>query len=112
MAIYRDDCDIYPDTEIRALTKHSMELPGGRIVDYGLCAENFLRAHGGSGRCVGTRDVTEPSITFYSAPRPTRIVFTKRSRLLEFFDRENAVNRFRTICRLLEFGGYTTRDES
>lgn len=112
MGIQFDESNVFSDSDIRALTKTGIELPGGRLIDHAACAESFCQVHGDSGKCVGERDVTVPSITYYTAPLPTRIVFPKKNRLLEFFDRDNAVSRFRTLCRFLEQEGYATRDVS
>lgn len=113
MEIRFDDYNAYPDSDIRAVTEAGIELSTGQFIDFARCAANFHTVHGGSGRCVGERDVTgsNPSVAFYTAPLTTHIVFAERGRLRELFGR-SAVDRFHSLCRQIGAAGYTTCDMS
>lgn len=113
MDIRFDEYNAYPDSDIIAVTDEGITLSNGQLLDFAGCAANFRAVHGGSGRCVGERDVTgsSPSIVFYTAPVTTHIVFVSGGKLREFFGR-NAADRFHALCRQIEGFGYTTRDLS
>lgn len=112
MDIRFDDYNAYPNTDIRAVTKKGILLSTGQFIDYAECAANFYAVHGGSGKCVGGRNVQERTIVFYTAPLTTHLVWVEENKFLEFFRRNKAVDDFRAQCRLIEHAGFTTYDES
>ena len=112
MEIRFDDYNAYPDSDVAAVTAEGLRLSTGQFVDYAECAANFYRLYGGSGKCVGERNVCELSITYYTAPLTTHIVFTEGSWSQKLFRHKSAEERFRTFCKLLADAGYTTMDES
>lgn len=112
MELRFDDYNAYPDSDIREVTEQGIVLSTGQFIDYAQCAANFHSLHGGSGKCVGERNVQERTIIFYTAPLTTHITFPEGSRLREFFRRENAVRRFHKLCRQINETGYQTKDET
>lgn len=114
MDIRFDEYNAYPDSDIREVTETGIVLSAGQRIDYAACAANFQAVHGGSGRCVGEREVSSSdyTIAFYTAPLTTHIVFTSASKLREFFRKETAVNRYHALLKRIADAGYTTRDMS
>lgn len=112
MEIRFDDYNAYPDTDILEVTEAGIQLSTGQFISYDECAANFSRLYGGSGKCVGERNISELSVTCYTAPLTTHIVFTDGNWFQKLFRRESAVEKFRTFCTLLADAGYTTMDES
>ena len=112
MAIRFDTYNAYPDSDILAVTERGIKLSTGQFIDYAQCALNFHHIHGGSGKCVGERDVSDLSIAFYTAPLTTHIVFVEGSKLRELFRKETAVQKFHALCCRIADAGYTTMDES
>lgn len=98
------------DDSIKLLTAQGILLENGDFIDFAECAANFAALHGGSGRCVGERDITgsNPSFGFYTAPLTTHIFFMPRG----LFGQRKALRRFHEMQRKLESFGYTTYDMS
>ena len=112
MEIRFDDYNAYPDSDIREVTERGITLSTGQFIDFAECAGNFSGLYGGSGKCIGERNAQELTVIFYTAPLTTHITFTKRSRILEFFRKDDAAQRFHKLCRQINAAGYTTKDES
>lgn len=114
MDIRFDAYNAYPDSDIVSVTDKGVTLSTGQFLDFAQCAANFQAVHGGSGRCVGERDVSgsDPSIGFYTAPITTHILFLSGSKLREFFRWDSAVVRFQRLRRQIEDAGFTTCDMS
>lgn len=111
MDIRFDDYNAYPNTDIRRLTKKGITLSTGLVIDYAQCAANYQAVHGGSGKCVGERNVSERTIIFYTAPLTTHLTFVEGNRFLEFFRLHKTAEDFHALCDLIEHAGYTTCDE-
>lgn len=109
MDIRFDDYNAYPDSDIVSVTDKGITLSTGQFINFSDCAANFHSIHGGSGKCVGERDLSgsDPSIAFYTAPLTTHIVFPKRG-----IFRPSAVSRFHKLCRQIADAGCTTYDGS
>lgn len=101
MELRFDDYNAYPDSDIREVTETGIHLSTGQWIDFAVCAENFYRIRGGSGKCVGEREISGPdcTIAFYTAPLTTHIVFFKYP-------------KFRRLLGQLSELGYTTYDAS
>ena len=106
--------DAFPDSDILTVTAEGVTLSNGRFLDFAQCAANYHAVHGGSGKCVGERDVTgsDPSIAFYTAPLTTHIVFVSGGKLREFFKKKTAADRYHALLKQIADAGYTTYDES
>lgn len=112
MEIRFDDYNAYPDSVIQEVTPNGILLTTGQFIDYAACAENFRSLYGGSGTCVGERNVEELTVIFYTAPLTTHITFTEGGRLREFFRKDSAVQQLHALCRQIREAGWTTRDET
>lgn len=103
-----EDYHVCLDDDVRALTAQGILLENGSFIDFAECAANFAALHGGSGRCVGERDITgsNPSFGFYTSPLTTHIFFMPRG----CFGRRSALRRFREMQKQIESFGFTTYD--
>lgn len=99
-----------PDSAIQTVTEKGILLKNGDFIDFAQCAANFTALHGGSGTCVGERDITgsSPSFRFYTTPLTTHIFFMPR----RIFGRTAALRRFHSLQKQIETFGYTTYDLS
>lgn len=107
MDIRSDDHNAYPDSDILSISAEGIMLSTGQLIDYADCARNFHSVHGGRGKCVGERDVTDCSIVFYTAPLTINIGFVGRR-----WFRPSPIDRFRSLLREITNAGDTTMDES
>lgn len=105
-----EDYKACPDAAITEITPDGIRLENGEYIRFADCAANFSSVHGGSGKCVGERDVTgsNPSFGFYTAPLTTHIFFLFKGPL----GRRAALRRFRAFQKQIESFGYTTYDIS
>ena len=103
-----EDYHACPDDAITAVTPEGIQTENGTFIRFADCAANFAALHGGSGKCVGERDVTgsNPSIDLYTAPLTTHIIFVSKGLL----GRGAAMRRFHALQRQIESFGYTTYD--
>lgn len=102
------DYHVCPDSAVQAITTKGILLENGEFIDFAECTANFAAIHGGSGKCVGERDITgaNPSFGFYTAPLTTHIIFIPRG----LFGRRKALLHFHAMQRKLEAFGFTTYD--
>ena len=111
MDIRFDEYNAYPESDIVSVTEMGITLSTGQFIDFAQCAQNFQCVHGGSGKCVGERDVAgdsaSPSIAFYTAPLTTHIVFVGGG-----WFRPSPERQFRKLCQQIADAGYTTYDGS
>ena len=103
-----EDYHACPDNAVTEITPEGIRTESGTFIRFAECAANFAALHGGSGRCVGERDITgsNPSITLYTAPLTTDIIFISRGPL----GRSAALRRFHALLKQIEAFGYTTYD--
>lgn len=78
------------------------------------CSYNYERSYGGSGKCVGERDITgsNPSIIFYTAPLTTHIFFMSGNKLKEVFSKNSVQQRFHKLQNQIVDAGFLTFDLS
>ncbi len=107
MEIRFDTYNAYPESDIVTVTERGIRLSTGQFIDFAVCAENFHSVHGGSGKCVGERDICDRSIAFYTAPLTTHIVFVGGG-----WFKPSPEKEFRKLCRQIADAGYTTYDAS
>lgn len=109
MDIRFDDYNAYPESDIVAVTETGITLSTGQFIDFAQCAANFHSVHGGSGKCVGEREVggSDCTIAFYTAPLTTHIVFVGGG-----WFKPSPERRFRKLCQQIAHAGYTTYDGS
>ena len=83
----------------------------GIFIDFSACAEKFKAVNPqSSGKCVGERDITDWSFTFYADPKPIMIKFLPRNKLIEFISLNNTIRRFHTLQFKIRNFGYSTYD--
>lgn len=107
----KNDRIFVADRDIIAIDKDGIHLCNGYI-DLHQCAANYHAEHGGSGRCVGEREITAMYFDFYTAPKKYRVTFLARNKWFETFSRNSAAKRFRRLQEQLLGFGFTTRDLS
>ena len=108
MELRFDEYNAYPDSDIVTVTEKGITLTTGQFIDFAQCADNFHRVHGGSGKCVGEREVTgsDCTIAFYTAPLTTHIVFVGG------WFKPSPERQFGKLCQQIADVGYTTYDGS
>jgi hypothetical protein len=101
------------EKDILEINREGIKYTGG-FIDFSECAANFKEEHGGSGKCVGERDITgsNPSFGFYTAPLTTHIFFIPKGKLSEFISKSSTYERFHDMQKKIIEYGYTTRDMS
>ena len=105
-----EDYDACTGNEITGISKAGISLTSFGFINFKECAYNFMQTEGGSDRCVGEREITDLSFTFYTSPKPIMIKFIERNKLIEFIGKENTVSRFNKLHNQILKYGYTTRD--
>lgn len=108
---YFADYEVFSEDEIDEITPKGISLRNGMFIEFSVCAENFKNMNPQSGgKCIGEREITERSFTFYAAPKPIKIKFLPRNKLIEFFSANGMVKRFRSLQRRINEFGYSTYD--
>ncbi len=108
---YFSDYEAYTEDEIAEITSKGILLKNGMFIDFSVCAENFKETnHQSSGKCVGEREISFLSFTFYANPKPIMIKFLPRNKLIEFFSPNNTLKRFHSLQNKVIYFGYTTYD--
>lgn len=100
------------ENDISGISANGISLKNGQFINFRECAYHYHKVNGGSGQCVGERDATSLTFTFYTAPLTTDIRFLKRNRIAEFFAKCSAYNRFYGLQKKINAYGYTTLDIS
>ena len=113
MSDYFKDYETYSENDIIEITRQGISLKMGRFIVFNECADTYMKAHStNESKCVGERDVTNNSFTFYTLPKPTMIKFIEKGKLAELLARKNTRQRFFELQKkIIEFG-YKTYDES
>ena len=110
---YFADYDSFTEDAISEITREGISLKNGIFIYFSVCAENFKKANPKSnGKCVGEREITDWSFTFYANPKPIMIIFIPRNKLIEFFSLNDTIKRFHSLQRKINDFGYTTYDLS
>lgn len=108
---YFSDYKAFSEKEIAEINQESIVLKNGMVINFAVCVENFKKVKPeSSGRCVGEREITDLSFTFYADPRPIMIQFIPRNKLVELFLSNNTVMRFYAFQRKIYDFGYVTYD--
>ncbi|MBQ9086985.1 MAG: hypothetical protein IJY47_07355 [Clostridia bacterium] len=110
---YFSDYEAFTENEILEITAQGISLKNGMYIDFDECTEIWARENSlEKSECVGERDATDYSFTFYTLPKPIMIKFISRGKLIEFFTRDATYQRFRELQKkIIEFG-YRTYDMS
>jgi len=107
-----EDYDACTENEITGISNAGISLKSFGFINFKECAYNFKQTEGGSGKCVGEREITDLSFTFYTSPKPIMIKFIERHKFIEFIAKENTVSRFNKLQNQILKYGYSTRDMS
>lgn len=110
---YFTDYEAYTENDIVEITHQGISLNVGRFIDFNECADTYMKAHStNESLCVGERDITDNSFTFYTLPKPTMIKFIEKGGFAELFAKKNTRQRFYELQKkIIEFG-YKTYDET
>ena len=105
-----EDYHAITDDGIQSISQKGIVLGNGDFIDFAACAANFSALNGGTGTCVGERDITgtNPAFAFYTAPKTTHVFFLPKGLL----GRQDALRRFHDMQKTLLSLGYTTYDIS
>jgi len=109
-AITFEDYDCCTENEIMGISKEGISLKSFQFINFKECAYNFKQTEGGSGKCVGEREIADLSFTFYTSPKPIMIKFIEKSRFIEFISKKNTISRFHKLQKEIVDYGYSTWD--
>ncbi len=105
--------EAFTENEMSHISPKGIALRNGMYIDFIECTKVWAEANAlEKTTCVGERDITDLSFTFYSLPKPIMIKFIEKGRLAEIFSKPNAVFRFHDLQnKILEYG-FSTFDMS
>ena len=108
---YFSDYEAFTENEILEITAQGISLKNGMYIDFAECTEVWARENAlKESKCVGERDASDYSFTFYTLPKPIMIKFIPKGKLVEFFTNRATYQRFRELQKkIIEFG-YRTYD--
>ncbi len=110
---YFADYEAFTEDEIYDISAQGITLRNGMYIDFNKCTEVWAEANSlEKTTCVGEREITDLSYTFYALPKPIMIMFIKKGRLAEFFSKRNASYRFHKLQNKISEYGFTTFDMS
>lgn len=110
---YFTDYEAYTENDIAEITRQGISLKMGKFIDFNECADTYMKAHSTTeSKCVGERDITDNSFTFYTFPKPIMIKFIEKCKLAELFARKNTRQRFYELQKKIIDFGYKTYDKS
>ncbi|MBQ9745409.1 MAG: hypothetical protein IJW21_01125, partial [Clostridia bacterium] len=88
-------------------------LKNGIYIFFAECAEVWAKLNSlEKSKCVGEREMTGWSFTFYTLPKPVMIKFIKKGRMAEFFSKRDTLHRFHCLQNKICEYGYRTFDMS
>ena len=103
----------YTDKDVLWINQAGITLKSGVFIDFKVCSENYGKANSESNSiCVGERDITDLSFTFYASPHPIMIKYIPGNKFFETFLPLNAIKRCDNMRRTIITYGYTTYDLS
>ena len=110
---YFGDYDMYWEHQLQSVSKEGILLKDGRLISFSECIQNFDREYGKTdSKCVGERDITQSTFTFYTSPKPVVLMFQKKGWLIERLKKNNTRQRFHNLQKQLLAYGYKTYDMS
>ena len=113
MSDYFKDYEAYTENDIADITRQGISLKMGRFIDFNECADTYMKAHAtNESKCIGERDITDSSFTFYTLPKPTMIRFIEKGRFAELFAKKNTRQRIYELQKKINEFGYKTFDMS
>ena len=107
-----EDYDCYTENEILNINEHGISLKNFVFINFKECAYIFNQVEGGSKKCIGEREISDLSFTFYTSPKPIMIKFIPKNKFVEHFSKNNTISRFYEVQHQIIKYGYTTQDMS
>ena len=104
-------CIRISDGDILSVDANGITFSGGYI-EFHECVANYYELHGGSGKCVGERDITSLYFQFYTSEKFVFLHFPTKSKMYELFSSHSATKRFHRLEATLNKFGFVTRDMS
>ena len=105
-----EDYDACTENEIMGITEHGISLKSFHFINFKECAYNFQQTEDGSKNCVGEKETSDLSYTFYTSPKPIMIKFIEKSKFKELVSKENTISRFNNLQDKIVQYGYTTKE--
>ena len=110
---YLSDYEAFTENEISEVSPKDITLRNGMHIDFSECAKVWGEVNSlDKTTCVGERDITDLSFTFYCLPKPIMIKFIKKGKMYEKFSKRNASYRFHKLQNKISEYGFTTFDMS
>ena len=107
-----EDYDACTENEIMGITEYGISLKSFRFINFKECAYNFQQTEDGSKNCVGEKEASDLSYTFYTSPQPIMIKFIEKNKFIELVSKENTISRFNNLQEKIVQSGYTTKEIS
>lgn len=108
---YFADYEAFTEDYIAEINANGILLKGGEFIDFEECTEVFAKMNDvPKSKCIGERDASSLSFTFYTLPKAIEINFLKKGKLVEFFSKRKTYERFRNLQKKILEYGYGTRD--
>lgn len=108
---YFSDYEAFTENEIADISAQGITLKNGTYIDFDVCAEVWAKVNSlEKSKCVGEREITDWSFTFYSLPKPIMIKFIEKGRMAELFSKNNTRRRFCNLQLKINELGYKTFD--
>lgn len=107
-----EDYDACTENEIMGITEYGISLKSFHFINFKECAYNFQQTEGGTENCVGEKETSDLSYTFYTSPKPIMIKFIEKSKFIELVSKENTISRFNNLQNKIVQYGYTTKETS
>lgn len=99
-----------PENEISGISKNGISLKNGQFINFKECAYNYSKINGGTGKCIGERNSTNLSFTFYTDPFVTSVTFSKYTHVFRLFAGHSAHRHFTKLQNIICTYGYTIRE--
>ncbi len=110
---YFGDYDVCTEKGILEVSTRGIALRSGMHIDFIECSKVWAEVNSlDKTTCVGERDITDLSFTFYCLPKPIMIKYIPKGRLAELFSKRNTVCRFHDLQNKIYEYGFTTFDMS
>ena len=108
---YFADYEAFTENEIFEITEQGIALKNGMYIDFAVCTEVWAEVNSlEKSKCVGEREITDWSFTFYTLPKPIMIKFVEKGILAEFFSKQDILHRFHDLQKKICEHGYRTFD--
>ncbi|MHB1484625.1 MAG: hypothetical protein ACYCYI_08160 [Saccharofermentanales bacterium] len=107
-----EDPIVITENDILSIDNNGITYSNG-FINFIECASNYALFNNiEKSICVGTRDITgsNPCFDFFTNNRITEIFFLPKSKFIEFFNKQNTLQRFHNFNKTIQSFGFTTYD--